>query len=678
MAEHASRALIVEAAQAHWRQSVRTVVLDTDFQQGQNFLALWRAFQIDQAVEGLAVRNKRLHVIAMLAHALTREQLLGENGAADHSALLAEAWPSLTPGFHTLSFDDGQVQLLLCYGNAERHHSKFVGELVAQVDVFFVHGQGHGQEHGQKHNQRGLQSMSTATLFEPFALSLAKGLRKRRQAQLEQDGSHAKSVEPESADALRMAKATARLASKNAVLVCDFNAAQSQSIEMLAWQSALISQGFALQAAPSETHTIHAKFAPRFAPKRAAARPRNTAFSTRHAVIVGAGLAGSSAAWALAQQGWTSTVLERHASIAHEASGNAAGLFHGVIHAEDGLHARFNRAASMEAAKAVRVAIAKHGADGAADGLLRLEADLSLEAMCAVLAHCGLPASYAQAINAAQVSALSQLNLQQNAWLYGDGGWVQPAALVRSYLERAGHRCQLRTDCSVETLQRSERGWQLLNAQGQTVEDAEVVVLANAFEAARLLANVSPQTLSALQKVRGQISQLPSNTAGLPNTRLPLTGAGYLLPSWQGHTLFGATSQPGDDDPAVRENDHATNLAQLAKLTQIPSVLSIDSSAAQGRTAWRCVAPDRLPVIGGVPETNHKLLDQPRLIPRLPGLFVYTALGSRGITWSALGAQVLAAWVTGAPMPIEASLLDAIDPARFAARTARGLPRSSA
>jgi tRNA 5-methylaminomethyl-2-thiouridine biosynthesis bifunctional protein len=78
-----------------------------------------------------------------------------------------------------------------------------------------------------------------------------------------------------------------------------------------------------------------------------------------------------------------------------------------------------------------------------------------------------------------------------------------------------------------------------------------------------------------------------------------------------------------------------------------------------------------------VPQETDRAIDQPRLIPRWPGLFVYTALGSRGITWSALGGQVLAAWVTGSPSPIEASLLDAIDPARFAARRARARNKAS-
>ena len=78
-------------------------------------------------------------------------------------------------------------------------------------------------------------------------------------------------------------------------------------------------------------------------------------------------------------------------------------------------------------------------------------------------------------------------------------------------------------------------------------------------------------------------------------------------------------------------------------------------------------------MIGAVPDPTARgaRLDQPRFVPRLPGLYVFGALGSRGITWSALGAQVLASSVTGAPSPIGASLLDAVDPARFVSRQVR-------
>ena len=140
--------------------------------------------------------------------------------------------------------------------------------------------------------------------------------------------------------------------------------------------------------------------------------------------------------------------------------------------------------------------------------------------------------------------------------------------------------------------------------------------------------------------------------------------------------MFGATAQPDDGDASVRRADHLHNLAQLARLTG-GAFNHLQSEALQGRTAWRLVSRDRLPIVGAVPDaaalaaTGARMPDQPRFVPRLPGLFVFTALGSRGITWAALGAQVLASSITGAPQPLEADLLDAIDPARFAVRAAR-------
>jgi len=143
-----------------------------------------------------------------------------------------------------------------------------------------------------------------------------------------------------------------------------------------------------------------------------------------------------------------------------------------------------------------------------------------------------------------------------------------------------------------------------------------------------------------------------------------------VLPALGDQVWFGATSQPGDAEPALREADHAHNLAQLQSLLGRP--IGIDPAACTGRVGWRCSSPDRLPLIGAWPDPSddgRRL--QPRFVARSPGLFVFTALGSRGITWAALGARVLAAWVCGSPAPVEASLLEAVDPARFVTRAAR-------
>jgi tRNA 5-methylaminomethyl-2-thiouridine biosynthesis bifunctional protein len=63
------------------------------------------------------------------------------------------------------------------------------------------------------------------------------------------------------------------------------------------------------------------------------------------------------------------------------------------------------------------------------------------------------------------------------------------------------------------------------------------------------------------------------------------------------------------------------------------------------------MARDRLPAVGGL---------------GVPGLYALTGLGSRGMTWSALAAEVLASQICGEPLPVEADLVAALDPRRFA------------
>ena len=455
----------------------------------------------------------------------------------------------------------------------------------------------------------------------------------------------------------RTCKALSRLAAPDATLLADSASP--------ALRAHLITAGF--QVMPDDKPgTTRARYAPRFTPRRAPAR-----LATRHSVepralIIGAGLAGCAAASALAEQGWRSTVFERHAQIAAEASGNPAGLFHGIVNAQDGVHARFNRAAALTARRAVQLAIDSHGVAGAVDGLLRLESVGSHADMLATLRALGLPADYVQAMTAEQAGATSGITLNRPAWFYPGGGWVHPAGLAQAWLERAGALVELRCNADVRSLQRTDTGWRLLDAAGATLAEAPTVVLANAGAALTLLG--SPDW--PIDKVRGQISLLPARALALP--RVPVAGAGYLLPNLPGDfAMFGATSQRCDDDASVRADDHRANLAQLAQL--LGHTIKVDPAAMQGRSGWRWSAIDRLPLIGAAPDADAPAtrLDQPRFVPRLPGLFVFTALGSRGIPWSALGAQLLASLITGSPAPLEASLIDAVDPARFVSRRAR-------
>jgi tRNA 5-methylaminomethyl-2-thiouridine biosynthesis bifunctional protein len=58
-------------------------------------------------------------------------------------------------------------------------------------------------------------------------------------------------------------------------------------------------------------------------------------------------------------------------------------------------------------------------------------------------------------------------------------------------------------------------------------------------------------------------------------------------------------------------------------------------------------------------------------VPRHPGLYSLLGYASRGLIWAPLAAELLASQLEGEPLPLEAALVDALDPARFVLRARR-------
>ena len=611
---------------SRWRGRERFVILETGFGLGNNFLATWNAWQSDPEHCG------QLHFISIEVRPLAKEDMAAmprEGGLAPMAAQLAAAWPPLTCNLHRLSFDAGRVQLLLAFGEV----AAWLPQIVASVDAFFLDG---------------FAPAKNPQMWEP-----------------------------------RLFKAMARIAAPGAT-------AATWSVARPV-REGLRAAGFEIRIAPGsggKREITVAQFAPRFSPRQSARRRASSVEGANRQVahepiaIIGGGLAGCAAAWALAEQGRPSVLFERRAELASEGSGNAAGLFHGVVHRHDGHHARLHRAAAFEAQRAVTIAIDERGVRGSASGLLRIEPRaVDAAEMQATLDRLGLPVGYARAVSPAEASMLAGAVIAAPAWYFPGGGWVDPRGLALSFITRAAERTEVHCGIDIAAIRRVGGKWNLLDASARVIATAGTVVLANAGAAMELLGGPS----SPMQRTRGQISS--GAVADCPNAeslRLPVAGSGYVMPAIDGRTWFGATSQTDDDDPQVRAEDHRANVERLSGLFGGP--LSIDTATLAGRTGFRWSSADRLPLIGAVPLSavgvslglepdplTSPRPDQPRFAPRVPGLFVFMGLGSRGIAGSALGAQVLASCVTGAPMPLEADLLDAIDPARFASRTFRRL-----
>jgi tRNA 5-methylaminomethyl-2-thiouridine biosynthesis bifunctional protein len=225
------------------------------------------------------------------------------------------------------------------------------------------------------------------------------------------------------------------------------------------------------------------------------------------------------------------------------------------------------------------------------------------------------------------------------------------------------------------SLQQADGCWSAVSA-GKILADAECAVIA-AGTASGSLAGLDWLPLRA---IRGQTTTLPS-TGQFSSLRAALCHKGYISPARLESHCIGATFDIEDMDTRTREADHRFNLDSLAKA--VPgweaSLAALDERQLEGRVGYRCASPDYLPLIGPVP--NHTLFLQNYASLRknarqtilsngdyMRGLYLSTGHGSRGLTSTALAAEVIASLVCGEPIPLSRELYRAVSPGRFIIR----------
>lgn len=664
------------ALPACWRGRRHAVVLHAALGDGQRLratLACWLADGERSASLSVVVLAAELPAAAPWADAVCPQvdTLAGE---------LARAWPLPTAGTHLLTLHSARVRVLLLVGEPARA----LRHLVARVDAFDLAGLP-APWHGP----------TLTRLAAPQAVAWLPG---------------AAGAAPQPADDARFS--AVRRASDGGDGGNAGRASQAADVAHAAHAAQVAGTASGADASHA-AHTLRTagwRLTPdglmAHAPPHLARLPA-PAPPPRTVLVVGAGLAGAACAHALAVQGVAVTVLEA-ALPASGASGNPAGLVHGVVHAQDGPHAQLLRAAALHTARmwpALRAAV-----PGDLGGLLRLDGE---DAAHLAPPASRWPAAYVQALTQAEAAVQAGTPLPRGGALYPQGGWLAPPALVAAWLATPG--ITLLNAKTAHALQATPNGWVALDTHGATLAHADAVVVAAGAGSLALLAPHSalgearPGT-PLLGHTRGQISwwsrsaSIAAGASGesiaphassapvqpcaarLPGAAplLPVSGGAYAMISPGGGLLCGATSQrvplaEVGQDATPRAADHAANLARSAALLGWPALTDAQhaqwAAQAQGRVAWRLHTDDRLPLAGPAPQPWPALqaamrLTQPLRVPAVPGLYACTALGGRGLTLAALLGEVLAAQVLGLPAPLPAPLLAAISPQRWVARAA--------
>ncbi len=600
-----------------WQSRRTFTVLETGFGMGINFLVTWAAWRADPS------RCERLHFVSTEKHPFTLDDLrsvysatLSDPAIAELAQALADAWPMLVPGTHRLEFDDGRVVLTLVFGDA-------AGSLPAlrlRADAFYLDG---------------FAPARNPELWTPAIF-----------------------------------KALARLAGEGATFATYSSAGDiKRALTQSGFEYRKV-DGFGWKRAMLVGH-----FAPRWRVRRYEP-PAPLAVQERHAVVIGAGLAGCAVIERLAARGWRVTSVERHASVAQDASGNPAGVFHPMISRDDSVASRVTRAGFLYALRRwTELERAGHRLLRGGQGLLQIAADDDeARSISAAIAAFGYPPDYVTPVSAEDAQRLAGTPLTRGGWLFPHGGWIDPASLCAAQLAAAGERVERRFGVEVARLERSGDQWTVFDTAGRAVVSAPVVIVASAHDAARIAGLRHAPTRS----IRGQLSLLPPGS--VPRLALPVIGEGYAVPLANGVTLTGATYELDDPETSLRADGHRENLERVAQMLPAfeGAIDPAQSAALAGRVAFRCVTSDRMPMLGQFADEAQAARDAERLrgawpldLPRMDGVYGAFAYGSRGLVWAALGAELIASQIEGEPWPLERDLAEDIDPARFLLRALR-------
>ena len=387
-------------------------------------------------------------------------------------------------------------------------------------------------------------------------------------------------------------------------------------------------------------------------------------------IVIGAGIAGASAAYHCAALGLRVLVLEQGEHIAPKASGNPAGILYPYMASNyDAMTAFYLQ--GLAHSISLLQQLDANGDFHSLCGMLHLPKQKhELEELQGLSVRLGLPA------------AVMQLHAQ--GFFMKASGWVNVAAFCEAML--AG--VDLRLGVNVASIKYENSKWQV-NTSSSEQFYAPHLVIASAYEAAQLL----PNHHLPMRRIRGQITYLPLEVL---QNQVPhvLCYGGYLTPAINGVHYLGATFEKGLDDLQVDRAGHQTNIELLQQ--HFPEIIAPPLRGSgfckaepwgvknlQGRAAFRTVSGDRFPIIGGVYNEQKlhsqlaatkysKFTAQNLQISPLPNLYVSLAHGARGLTSAPLAGAEIASKICNSPYNIlNDEMAKLLSSSRFALRAWR-------
>jgi len=373
-------------------------------------------------------------------------------------------------------------------------------------------------------------------------------------------------------------------------------------------------------------------------------------------VVIGAGICGATIANELLQRGQSVCIVDAASTPATACSSHAYAIAHPHIGRGSPRLLRLTRIAFL-------LAEARWGKTWNQHGIFqptKKDKHFDRVEVANYLKSLGLDEDIAIALDAQGAEKICGIK-QSGVWL-SRGSSLNIFEASNALLQEHQHLTCL-WNTHVSKLEEANGQWLLLNQANEVILTTAKVVIAAAMDSKALMSGIGIKL--PLKPVRGQLSIFSIKKEAAWAQKLPrvgISGDGYCLPAQQlddGSYLWmvGSSFDEGEDDLGSRDSSDAFNREQAQGLLAYSEGDLKALIKAGDFVGVRCVAGDRLPIIGALTQR--------------PGIFLATALGSRGILWSALAAKLIAAQLLGddfallARLGFAADLVAALAPARF-------------
>lgn len=408
----------------------------------------------------------------------------------------------------------------------------------------------------------------------------------------------------------------------------------------------LAAAGFSVSKAPGhgrKRNRLEAVFEGETPPAADVYGLRGNGGPARRIAVLGGGIAGVSAAHALAAAGAAVTLFEPAGELMSGASGNAVALVMPRLDAGDTIEARVLIDAYVAAREAYR------GQPGVSETDVRqMPRDEKEQARFAkLLADPPLPLEDLEALRGGGL-------LHKRALI------IRPRVLAEALVGQVEVRCG--ETVALDLPQRCVNG-----------ETFDAIVLANGMAAADALGGLSLQ---------GRLGQV-EHVVDAPQAEPSAIASGHYALADGTDRLWGATFGPAKGAPEVSDTSHEINRQALEGL-QPWWLAQVRDQPVRSRAGIRATTPDFLPLIGAALDVakagaafaslrNGRMPDADA--PLIEGVYMATGYGSRGFTWGPWAGALLASQIMGGPAAASVSVRQAVSPSRLALRAMkRGQP----